>query len=83
MSAILIPRGRDQMPGGYSSKYLDRSRSRDEYTARGEEYGRKVDKDVKRDRSLEKDAKIIGKDDTPANAGSEKEGMHRGGGGGY
>lgn len=80
----VLARGRlFSMPGGHKD-FLDRSRSRDVIIGRGEEYGRRVDRDLRRgDRSpQDKDVKIRGKDDSTAtNAGPEKEGMHRGGGG--
>ena len=81
--ADIISRGRDEMPGGHKNcDYLDRSRSRDVIVRRGEDYGRRGDRDARRDRSQEKDAKIRGKDDSAAtNAGPETEGMHRGSGG--
>jgi len=66
-----VMRRRDPLPGGLSSKtYFDRSRSRDDLVKqRGEEYGR-GGRDAVRDT---KDTRIRGKEDTPANAGPEKE----------
>ena len=66
-----IVRGRE-MPGGHRD-YFDRSRSRDLYSSRGEEYGR-GGRDAERRR--QDDPKIRGKDDTPvAGAGPDKD-MH-------